>query len=264
MDSRFKPEEVPEESEGVIQLRLTHVSGSHEARKEQTMKRIFIPTKSPDDWRQFLADPQKHWRTGFSAKTLAYCWENADGFPPEVARLFSDSGIPCFQNVLLLLALPEYQVSLPGGRRASHNDIFALAKAHDGHLMAIAIEGKVSEGFGQTIGEWNLVKSQGRKIRLEFLKEQLGLANEVPSHIRYQLLHRTVSALIEAVRFNAASAVMIVHSFSQANEGFEDYEAFLALFGAKASLDQLVLLTETHGISLYCGWVRGNVKYLGI
>jgi hypothetical protein len=25
LDSRFKPEEVPEESEGVIQLRLTHV-----------------------------------------------------------------------------------------------------------------------------------------------------------------------------------------------------------------------------------------------
>lgn len=228
------------------------------------MKRIFIPTKSPDDWRQFLADPQKHWRTGFSAKTLAYCWENADGFPPEVARLFSDSGIPCFQNVLLLLALPEYQVSLPGGRKASQNDIFALAKAHDGHLMAITVEGKVSEGFCQTVGEWSSVKSQGRKIRLEFLKEQLGLAHEVPSHIRYQLLHRTVSAVIGADHFNAASAVMIVHSFSQADEGFEDYEEFLALFGAKASLGQLVFLRETRVISLYCGWVRGNAEYLGI
>lgn len=57
---------------------------------------------------------------------------------------------------------------------------------------------------------------------------------------------------------------MIVHSFSQANEGFEDYEAFLALFGAKASLDQLVFLKETRSISLHCGWVRGNVEYLGI
>jgi len=26
----------------------------------------------PEDWKPLLAEPEKHWRTGYSAKTLAY------------------------------------------------------------------------------------------------------------------------------------------------------------------------------------------------
>lgn len=29
------------------------------------MKRIVIPSTSPEDWRKILADPEKHWRDGF-------------------------------------------------------------------------------------------------------------------------------------------------------------------------------------------------------
>jgi len=49
------------------------------------MPRIFKFTSGPNDWQSLLADPVKQWRKGFSARTLAYCWEAADGFPPEVA-----------------------------------------------------------------------------------------------------------------------------------------------------------------------------------
>jgi len=39
-----------------------------------------------------------------------------------------------------------------------------------------------------------------------------------------------VSALIEAKKFKAENGLMLVHSFSRINEGFDDYIQFLALF----------------------------------
>lgn len=35
------------------------------------MKRIYVPTEGPGDWRRLLAKPDLHWREGFSAKALA-------------------------------------------------------------------------------------------------------------------------------------------------------------------------------------------------
>ena len=49
------------------------------------MNDIFIPTKKPEDWKQFLAK-EEHWETGYSAKTLAHCWEAAKGFPKEISN----------------------------------------------------------------------------------------------------------------------------------------------------------------------------------
>jgi hypothetical protein len=40
----------------------------------------------------------------------------------------------------------------------------------------------------------------------------------VPDAIRYQLLHRAASVVIEAERFNASYAVLPVHSFSPLNQ----------------------------------------------
>ncbi len=226
------------------------------------MKRIFVATRSPEDWRQGLADPEKHWQSGYSAKTLAHCWENAPGLPLEIAKMFSESEIPGFEQVELLVALPEYKVELPGGERPSQNDLFVLAKDGNGQLVAIAVEGKVSEPFGPTISEWGADISEGKTKRLEFLRNQLGLQETIPADIRYQLLHRTVSAVIEAHRFNAKNAVMIVHSFSQENKWLDDYERFVRLFGKSAGVGALVRLGTMQGVTLFTAWVRGNKKYL--
>jgi len=43
------------------------------------LSKIYIPTTKPEDWQSLLADPEKHWRKGYSAKALAYCWQEADG-----------------------------------------------------------------------------------------------------------------------------------------------------------------------------------------
>jgi hypothetical protein len=226
------------------------------------MNRTYIPTKRAEDWKHLLADPEKHWRTGYSAKALAYCWEGADGFPPEISRLFGESNIPAFQHVDLLLALPEYKVALPGGGHASQNDLFVLAKAADGNLISMMVEGKVSEAFGPTVREWIEEPPSGKTKRLDFIRQRLGLAGVPLDSIRYQLLHRTVSALVEAERFNVRHAVMIVHSFSPSAEHFDDYRAFLALFGVETSPNKLFLLRESEGINLYSGWATGDAKYL--
>ena len=43
------------------------------------MSKFYLPTVGPNDWQCLLADPAKQWRAGFSAKTLAHCWESANG-----------------------------------------------------------------------------------------------------------------------------------------------------------------------------------------
>jgi hypothetical protein len=227
------------------------------------MKRIFVPTISAEDWKNSLAAPEKHWRTGYSARSLAYCWEAADGFPPEVVQIFSQSGIPAVERVELLLALPEYKVPLPPlNRKPSQNDLFVLAKDSENRLMTIMVEGKVEEPFGQTLDEKMGDASAGLSERLAFMQDKLGLPNNLPPTIRYQLLHRTVSALLEAERFSASSAVMLVHSFSVKRSWFDDYANFLRLFDQEATIDQLVLLKRIGSIDLYTGWVKGDTRFL--
>lgn len=220
------------------------------------MSRIYIPASSAEQWAQFLAEPVKHWRQGFSARTLAYSWQEAGGFPSEVGAVLA----PQFPSAELLLALPEHQVPLPGGSRPSQNDIWVLAKSQ-GQLVSIAVEGKVSEAFGPTVQEWQAESSPGKAARLSYLLNVLGLST-VSEAMRYQLLHRTASAIIEAQRFNAAHAVMLVHSFSQSSEWFQDYAAFVALMGGSAKENSLVSVGSRSGVSLHLAWVRGNASYL--
>ncbi len=226
------------------------------------MNRIFVPTNKPEDWKPLLAKPHKHWRTGYSAKSLAYSWEEANGFPECVKKVFMSSRIALFENVELLLAFPEYKVPLRGGSRPSQNDIFVLARGN-GQLISITVEGKVSEPFGDTIAEWRKDDSEGKRKRLKFLLKKLELEdNREINTIRYQLLHRTASALIEAKKFGAQNALMLVHSFSQSHEWFSDYSQLLALFGLKAQTDSLVFAGNINATGLYFGWVSGDQKYL--
>jgi hypothetical protein len=222
------------------------------------MSKIYIPAVSAEQWAQLLADPVKHWRQGYSARTLAYAWQEASGFPVEVQAVLATQ----FPDIELLLAFPEYQVHLPGGSRPSQNDIWLLARSA-GKLISIAVEGKVSETFGPTVQEWRTEASAGKTERLKFLCSQLGIQSDVPGALRYQLLHRAASAVIEATRFGAAHAIMLIHSFSQSSEWFQDYEAFASLLGGNAVLENnLVSIGVRSGISLHLAWVRGDARYL--
>ncbi len=223
------------------------------------MSNVYIPASSADQWAQFLAEPAKQWRTGYSARTLAYCWQESDGFPAEVRAVLSAH--QDFAGIELLLAFPEHQVHLPGGSRPSQNDIWVLARADDG-MVSIAVEGKVAEPFGPTLTEWLAGASVGKAARLAFLRSVLGLPDQLPGTVRYQLLHRSASAIIEAKRFGAAHALMLVHSFSQTHQWFDDYAAFAAIFGVEAAMNRIVSVGERDGIQLHLAWVCGDAQYL--
>ncbi|MFQ5736776.1 MAG: hypothetical protein ACE5GY_07935 [Thermodesulfobacteriota bacterium] len=225
------------------------------------MNKIYIPSRGPEDWQQFLAEPEKQWKKGYSAKALAYCWEEADGFPVCVKRIFDESGFPLFKGLELLFAFPEHQVPLPGGSRPSQTDLFVIARYSD-ELVSIAVEGKVKEPFGPSVGEWISNSSAGKERRLAFLCEQLGLESDAIKSIRYQLLHRTVSAILKARDLNASTAVMLVHSFCQDHTWFEDYQTFLKLFGKEGQLNSIDHVGQRQGVDLYFAWVTGEAKYL--
>ena len=223
------------------------------------MSKFFIPANSPEDWKKLLADPDKQWKTGYSAKSLAYSWQKREDFPRSIKRVFTDSGINLFQDIELVVAFPEWKVPLQGGRRASQNDIFVLARGSN-QLISIMVEGKVRESFGEVVSEWKSDMSKGKQTRLSYLCELLRLDKEQVAHIRYQLLHRTASAIIEAKRFNAQNALMLVHTFSreteQESEGFQDYCQFLSLFRLQGKMNSLTRPTNIGGIRLYFGWVN--------
>ena len=222
------------------------------------MTATYMPVTHADQWAVGLAKPG-HWKTGYSAKSLAYCWQEADGFPPEVRTALQTSAE--FAEIELLLALPEHKVDLPGGVRPSQNDIWLLARA-GGDLVSITVEGKVAESFDRTVDEWLRDSSEGKSQRLAFLRNLLGLHDAPLGAIRYQLLHRTASALIEAKRFGASHAVMLVHSFSPTQAWFSDFAAFASLFGVAAEPGRTLSAGKRSGVELQLGWVCGDPAYL--
>lgn len=235
------------------------------------MPRILQFTSGPNDWQALLADPAKHWRTGYSAKTVAHCWEEADGLPREVRNAFAKSSDPLLQNLSPILAVPEFTVPLPGGDRSSQNDVFVLARSSAGPIV-VMVEGKVSETFGPTLDKWRADKrrdegrarrSSGKPERLRFLLRKLGIRT-APRTVRYQLLHRAASAIITAEQYRAVAAVLLVHSFSEkeVQDGWTDYEAFARLFGVAPVVGQVQRLSDTSAVPLFGSWVAGDCGYL--
>lgn len=222
------------------------------------MPRILIPARGPEDWKNLLAEPERQWKRGYSARTLAYCWSEAKGFPKSVRALFDSS--PALAGLEPLLILPEHQVALPGGSRPSQNDIWVLARRGP-ELVSIAVEGKVSEPFGPTLGEWLQGASTGKHQRLAALCDLLALPPNPAADLRYQLFHRMGSAILEAQRFQALHAVLLVHSFSPSDESFCDFERFVEQFGLSAEPGNLITLGRP-GLSFHFGWARGEPEYL--
>jgi hypothetical protein len=220
---------------------------------------IYKATQAASDWKSLLAKPEKQWKTGFSAKTLAHCWEEAKGFPRCVISALNKTNGP-FTSIKPLLIFPEHKVPLPGGKAASQCDIWILAK-DDRDLVSIAVEGKVAETFGPTMKEWMIDASDGKNERIQFLQSKLELDN-IPDSIRYQLLHRTVAAILSAERFEARHAVLLVQSFSDQNRGFSEFRQFVDLFGLTADLNRTKAKQLQSGLNLHFSWVEGEKEFL--
>ena len=225
------------------------------------MTNFYGPADHPEDWQQLLAKPNLHWKTGYSAKSLAHSWTEAAGFPNEVSIVFQASDIAAIHDLRFLVGFPEYDVPLPGGKRPSQNDVFVLAR-HQSGLVTIAVEGKVSEAFDRPIGQRFANPTPSETKRLTYLCDLLQLQRNRLEHIGYQLLHRTASSLIEADRFGASHAIMLVHSFSESLEHFDDYANFAAQYNIAATPNSIAHAAQINGIEFYLAWVVGNPEYL--
>jgi hypothetical protein len=227
----------------------------------QAMKRIVVPTESGADWKRLLAKPDLHWKPGKSAMSAAARWEAANSrLPVELSASLEASMDPDLVNLELLLAVPEWEVELPGGVTSSHTDVLALARNERG-LVAVAVEAKVDEAFGPTLGETRAGSSDGQRARLKYLHEALRLKDALPDSMRYQLLHRTVSAIETAQQFHAHVAVMLVQSFSPVGRWREDFDAFCRALGGVPKPDAVVEVPGHQVPRLFVGWCGGGQQF---
>jgi hypothetical protein len=220
------------------------------------MSRILACTTGATDWQQFLADPEKHWRDGYSAKALADSWEGSNGFPAEFVVALEACADRRLAGAQPYYAVPEYKTELPGGERPSQTDLLVFGRANGG-AFAMAVEGKVNESFGPLLGDWN-DGSKGKNERWAFLCRTLGVAESQPSTLRYQLFHRAASAVLAAHQHHASLAVLAVHSFSPKHTGLADFEAFFRLFAPAPARGSFAPMKVLNGIQLYAGWISSG------
>lgn len=232
------------------------------------MTKIYTDTgqkiKTIEDWRNQLAHPEKNWAEGKSAYELACSWLNSEGdMPKSLLNLLNSSEV--FNNLTIERAIVEKKVQFDNFGEPSHTDLMIYGRNERGNAV-IAVEGKESEVFDQEVSKWITIKKEGsnKTARLENLLIKLNLDKldkEDIYRIRYQLLHRTLSALIEAKKYEANQAMMLVHSFLSSDEEdhFNDYVYFCSLLGIeRASIDRNKLIGPIilDNISLYFGWLR--------
>jgi hypothetical protein len=121
----------------------------------------------------------------------------------------------------------------------------------------MAVEGKVDESFGPSVSEWlrDAAPASKKPDRLKRLAGTLCIDVSVCKTLRYQLLHRTASAIYEARRYHAEVAVMMVHSFDPHDAGFEDFARFsVAMSIPDPAASRVVGPVTRDGVAVYLGW----------
>lgn len=207
------------------------------------------PLGNPQDARAYLADPIKHWRPKHSAYELATAWLSGGGPPAEVDALLRDA----FGDYRIVEGLFEKQTELDNLGRPSQTDLLLLLRTGK-HSAVVGVEAKARETFGSIVSA-----APPNPDRLANLCTQLGLRSKDVQDLRYQLLHRTVATLLEAERYGASEALMLVQSFDAADPpaSLADYQAFAArLRLSGANVGEVTSAIERNGIRLRLAWAK--------
>ncbi len=216
------------------------------------IRRLHVPLTTPKDIIPHLTKQDAHWRPGFSAQELAPTWAHAGtDFPERVRELLNTA--PEYVGAQLVDGFFEREVDLGTPGRNSQTDLMVVAGIGR-ELAIIAIEGKAEESFADIVSVWN--DSAGKQRRLEYLCNTLHINPAQAGPLRYQLLHRTASAIYEAQRYRSRHALMAVHSFSTTHRWFDDFAAFSRVL--QMPLDQpnrCSVARKFAGISLRLAWV---------
>jgi hypothetical protein len=180
-----------------------------------------------DEWER-IAPPKSsdQWRPGRSAFECANAWCGT-GMPiiPEEIRTLLDSHTD-IARCSIVSATPEHQVRFDRVRGEARNTDLAVLATNQRGNIAISIEAKADEPFGEYIGN-ALADAFDRnthgyptglpeRIRglLSLLPPRLARAEKAGT-IRYQLLTALAGALAFA-RANGSVAVLVVHEFQTA------------------------------------------------
>ena len=206
-----------------------------------------------EGWRELLADPPRHWRNDPSVERLADAWAASAPKPPAEVRA-AWAGTP-FERFEPTIAIPAYDVELPGGWHPVHNDLLIAGTLGD-ELGIVMAQGKVDGSMGPHIDEVLHNPLPGKLVRIGYLKNVLELPDPLPESTCYNLLDRTASPLIEAIRLEARYAAMIVMAFGSLDPCLEEYRQFAGLFGASGDPDRLEHLPPHENPELWIGWIR--------
>jgi hypothetical protein len=223
-------------------------------------RRIYAPTAGLSTWKQGLLDPDTQWVRTKSAFETAVFWEcgamQPRGLHPHLIALLEQE--QTLEGCELVASFPGHRVHMPGVMDASQTDVWAVLRTDVGSV-SIALEGKAGEGFAESVGEWRKDALAEKDTRLAFLCDQLGLTKQPSDEIRYQLLQRTVSALLEAERVDAAIAAMIIVSFTDDPRSKDDFGAFTSCLGGAVSPGQIRRMTSVQHRPLFLGWLDAKL-----
>jgi hypothetical protein len=218
--------------------------------------RISVPLLRAEDVIPHLGKPS-HWKEGRSAKSLADSWFDADGLPKSIEALLASA--PGLNGAELIDGWLERRTDLGDNCGAPpQTDLLALLSTGR-ELVILAVEAKVDESFGPLVSEWIGSGGPNRHKRLHGLCARLGIRAEQATSLRYQLLHRTVAALIEARRFHASKAILAVQSFCPEATGYDDFVTFAHAVGFDGmEHGRLCGPKEFGGTALWIGWVSAS------
>ncbi|MBV8358174.1 MAG: hypothetical protein JO189_09605 [Deltaproteobacteria bacterium] len=223
------------------------------------MNRLNIATRGIASWRARLAGPERQWKRRYSAFETAVSWEFAckskSGLPAPIYRLFQQSQ---YGEAVLIFAVAEHKVDLPGGIAASQCDVWAVLQTPLG-MLSLAVEAKAGEPFGDAIlGRWleageSDEAKRNRRERWNYIRSHLPELDFYPE-VRYQILHRCAAAVIEAKRLGYHHAAFVVQVFDAPATSFQDYTVFCKALGIDPAPRGKFATTSVKDISLSVGW----------
>jgi hypothetical protein len=195
------------------------------------MKRILVPSRDIADWPSPVGSGGTE-GDARAAELLAHSWQAAGGFPPIVQELFSQSGVAALETAEVLLAVPGWEVVLPGGGPPRASGLMVLAACEvdeQPELLVVLVEGHAYDVGDQTVGERETACRPSEGRRLAAVLDLLDLCYAPPQaldDVPCGLLEHVAATVITAREFTARHALALDHSFGAAS-GAETHLAHL-------------------------------------
>jgi hypothetical protein len=210
------------------------------------------PLRLLEDWRQ--QHPVSNWKRGYSAMSMALVWRDADGVPATLRAALQETPLAAFE---MRRGVVEHKTQVPGEGFPSVTDLMVFGSVGDVDVI-LGVEGKVDESFGPLVRDWSRGAGPNKRLRLAGLCDGLDLSVDAVQGLRYQLLHRTWSALATARDAGATHAVLCIHSLQgrrPTGGNWRDYVRFVQAMGVGLHGPGPVEVGTRMGVRLWVVWV---------